>query len=405
MPLCIAMVGLPARGKSTVAKKLKENISHEHLNIRVFNNGELRRQIIKGDSARPDFYDPDNTEASAERERIAQVQLNRAHTFLDDDGDIAILDATNVTKERRDSIIRRMHPHPVLFIECRNDDDDLLSESIKRKTKLSEFGHLTFQEAYEHFLQRIELYRKKYVPVNEGNYLILDSLDNKITDQYLQDQIPYYVLIRDALVTDWVNTLFIVRHGQTHYNLQDRIGGDSALTDKGHEQANQLGDHFKDTIIPLIFTGQRQRTIETATPIKRLQRKARIISLPEFNEIDAGICERMSYAEIKEKYPDLHLKRMRDKYHFVYPEGEGYQALYERVKRGLKKALFLSGTTRNIMIVGHQAVNRAILAYFLYRREQDVPYIYVPQHKYYHISSTQSQKSISLKPFYAKKAP
>ena len=68
-----------------------------------------------------------------------------------------------------------------------------------------------------------------------------------------------------------------------------------------------------------------------------------------------------------------------------------------RIYNGIKKALYLSGTSTNIMIVGHQAVNRMILSHFLYRRQEDVPYIYVPQDKFYHIVATQDRKVFELK--------
>jgi broad specificity phosphatase PhoE len=68
-----------------------------------------------------------------------------------------------------------------------------------------------------------------------------------------------------------------------------------------------------------------------------------------------------------------------------------------RITQGIKKAFFLNRRANNIMIVGHQAVNRMILSHFLYRREDDVPYIYVPQDRFYHIVSTQNKKLFELK--------
>ena len=64
--------------------------------------------------------------------------------------------------------------------------------------------------------------------------------------------------------------------------------------------------------------------------------------------------------------------------------------------KGLKKALFLSGNLPGIVIVGHQAVNRMILSHFLYRRMEDVPYIYIPQDQYFHVVSTQRRKVFEL---------
>jgi len=107
----------------------------------------------------------------------------------------------------------------------------------------------------------------------------------------------------------------------------------------------------------------------------------------------------MSYEEIRAQMPEVYYARKQDKYNYVYPGGEGYVTMKERVDRGIKKALFLSGGAENIMIVGHRAVNRMILSHFLYRRTEDVPYIYIPQDKFYHIVATQYKKLFQLKPY------
>ena len=105
----------------------------------------------------------------------------------------------------------------------------------------------------------------------------------------------------------------------------------------------------------------------------------------------------MSYKEIKTEKPEVYQARKTDKYNYIYPGGEGYVSMKERVDRGIKKALFLSSNSQNIMIIGHRAVNRMILSHFLYRRIEDVPYIYVPQDKFYHIVATQDKKLFQLK--------
>ncbi len=81
--------------------------------------------------------------------------------------------------------------------------------------------------------------------------------------------------------------------------------------------------------------------------------------------------------------PQVYAERQKDKYNYVYPEGEGYTTMQERINRGIKKALYLSKPSDNIMIVGHRAVNRMILSHFIFRREEDVTFIYIPQDKFY----------------------
>jgi broad specificity phosphatase PhoE len=181
--------------------------------------------------------------------------------------------------------------------------------------------------------------------------------------------------------------------------VEDRIGGDPELTQRGRAQAMALARFFKNKKMSFIFTSQTKRTIQTAMPIKELQQDCTIISLKEFNEIDGGVCDSMTYQEIREKTPEIYLARKEDKYNYIYPQGEGYITMRERVKKGIKKAFYLNENSDNIMIIGHRGLNRMILAHFLYRREEDVPYIYIPQDKFYHIVSTQDKKVFQLKKY------
>jgi broad specificity phosphatase PhoE/predicted kinase len=392
------MVGLPARGKSTISTKLKENLVKDDIKTRIFNNGDLRRRLMREDTSSPEFYDPKNREGVDLRQKIALINLDRAKKYLGKGGNVAVLDATNVSMKRRKTIIALLKSHPLLFIECINNDGAILDASIRRKILLPEFQHLTEESALQSFEQRISYYDSIYSPLEkERNYVRLDSLNNKILEETLHDSLPFYDRIRDFLVTDSVKNLFLIRHGETYFNLENRIGGDSRLTENGRSQAASLGLYFRKRNIPVIFTSDKKRTVETAEPIRDLQKQCAIIRLNEFNEIDSGVCECMSYEEIRNKMPEVYESRKKDKFNYVYPGGEGYQTMQERIDRGIKKALYLSGNAGNIMIVGHRAVNRMILANFLYRRREDVPYIYIPQDKFYHIVATQDKKLFQLK--------
>ena len=398
--LYIVMVGLPARGKSTIASELKESLRMDSVRTKIFNNGELRRKLSQKDTTSSEFYDPINKEGVALREKIAITNIRRANVYLGNKGDVAILDATNASLKRRGTIIGLLKDFPVLFIECINNNKAILEASVLRKITLPEFRYFDRETAIKSFKQRIKYYKNIYTPLeNERNYIKLDSLNNRILKEEIKDDIPYYDRIRDFLVTDIVKNLFLIRHGETYFNLEDRIGGDSGLTETGWEQANALGGYFKKKKVPIIFTSKKKRTIETAEPIQRLQENSTIIPLEEFNEIDSGECEAMSYEEIRQKMAHVYSERKKDKYNYIYPNGEGYVSMKKRIDRGIKKALYLSGNSDNIMIIGHRAVNRMTLSHFLYRRKEDVPYIYIPQDKFYHIIATQNQKLFQLKKY------
>lgn len=395
--LYIVMVGLPARGKSTVALRLYEGLNSDGLRAAVFNNGELRRLHCGPESFLPEFYRPDNEEGRSKREQLALMNARSARFFLADGGDVAILDATNASLARRDFLRLQLTDHPILYIECVNDDRELLELSVQRKTRMPEFSHLSALEAASCFMERIAYYQSIYSsPAGEGCYVCVDTLRNAILDERMTDKVPHYIRIRDVLVSDWVRALYLARHGQTCFNAEGRIGGDTALTELGREQARALARHFHGKHIPYIFTSLRLRARETAAPIAEEHPEAVVIGLNELDEIDAGICDSMRYEDILSTMPEEFAARSLDKYHYVYPGGEGYATMRNRVERGFHKALFLSGGQPGIVIIGHQAVNRMLLSLFLYRRERDVPYIYVPQDQCFHIVATHRKKLFEL---------
>jgi broad specificity phosphatase PhoE/predicted kinase len=403
--LYIVMMGLPARGKSTLAIQLQDAFRKSRINTRVFNNGNLRRLYRPlSETSLSEFYHPDNTAGADLRKKFAFINLQRAKDYLSRKGQVAILDAANVSRERREMIGEFLNDHPLLFLECINDDEDILSLSILEKTKLPEFARLSTETARDEFMKRIEYYQMIYAPLmSERNYIRLDSLQHRIIGEKHVDQIPLYLWVRDLLVTDMVKNLFLIRHTETEFNIVNRIGGDPSLTSRGIFQAKILGQFFNQKKISYIFTSSKQRTIQTAQPIADMQAGCQILPIKEFDEINAGICEEMSYKEIEERMPAIFRSREADKYHYVYPQGESYETMKTRIEAGIKKAFFLNRHADNIMIIGHQAVNRMILSHFLYRRENDVPYIYVPQDRFYHITATQDRKIFQLKPFALKK--
>ncbi|PIE56624.1 MAG: 6-phosphofructokinase [Desulfobulbus propionicus] len=399
--LLIVLVGLPARGKSTMARKLRRTLDLDGVKVRIFNNGELRRKMSGEETSAAEFFNPVNPEGVAFRKKIALVNLERARAFFaESDGDVAILDASNVTRERRQLITRRFSGIPILFIECLNADEEALEVNLQRKSNLKEFARFSQAEALENFRQRIYFYESIYEPLDvEPNRLLVDSFDSCILQEQISSVLPYYDRIRDIVTTRVVRNLFLVRHGQTFFNLEDRIGGDSGLTNRGQIQAESLAEHFAVHRVPIIFTSNHQRTLQTAAPIAEKQEPCSIIRLPEFNEIHAGVCEGMTYEEIRRHMPAVAEARRLNKYRYVYPDGEGYCTMKERVQRGLKKVFYLNDYDENIMIVGHRAVNRVILSLFLQRREEEIPYIYMPQDRYYHIQIDPHKRIFELRPY------
>ena len=128
------------------------------------------------------------------------------------------------------------------------------------------------------------------------------------------------------------NVNFHWRHGQSLFNLESRIGGDPELSEEGQKYAKKL-HHFislqyrKEDII--IFTSNLKRTKSTAKYF--MENDYKVIHKEILNEIHGGICENLTYDEVKENMPDVYESRKKDKFHFKYPQGESYNDLIVRL--------------------------------------------------------------------------
>ena len=402
--LYVAMVGLPGRGKSTMARRIRDGLAAEGINARIFNNGDMRRKLLGAESTSPDFYNPDNSFGREARELICRRNLEAMQDYLNGDGEVAILDATNVSRQRRMMIENTLKNHPVLFVECMNEDPLLLNAFIRRKADLPEYAEYTKDEAVESFMKCIEYYETIYNHIGKEKYwMCVDAAANRVLAEQPCESSPFYPAIREIVVSMWIESLYLARHGQTEFNVQGRIGGDPPLTARGRAQADALARHLAGKRLDWVFTSTRMRSHETAAPVLENHRDAHVMALREFDEIWAGDCENMLYSEIREKMPEVTAQRNANKYSYVYPNGESYAILQERVRRGLRRALFLAGNAP-FLILGHQAINRVLLSLFLRQRTEDVPYIHIPQNQYYHIQLTPTRKLFERIPYDGKAA-
>src|ERR1700761_7578482 len=131
------MVGLPARGKSYMARKVARYLSWLGHKTRVFNVGSYRRTHVG--SRQPNaFFDPDNESGRKQLHDMAMMALTDLLDWFDDGGEVAIYDATNSTRARRRAVESRCREKgiPVVFLESICDDPALIDANV-RETKLS----------------------------------------------------------------------------------------------------------------------------------------------------------------------------------------------------------------------------------------------------------------------------
>ncbi|XP_073184939.1 6-phosphofructo-2-kinase/fructose-2,6-bisphosphatase 3 isoform X1 [Lepidochelys kempii] len=381
-PTVIVMVGLPARGKTYISKKLTRYLNWIGVPTKVFNVGEYRREAVKHYSSY-DFFRPDNEEGMNVRKQCALAALRDVKLYLSEEGgQIAVFDATNTTRERRGMVLNfaKENGFKVFFIESVCNDPSVVATNVM-EVKLSspDYRDCNSADAMEDFMKRINCYQASYQPLDPDNYdrdvsliKVIDVgrrfLVNRVQD-HIQSRIVYYLMN----IHVQPRTIYLCRHGESEFNLKGRIGGDCGLSNRGKKFASALNKFVEEQNLKdlKIWTSQLKRTIQTAEALKLPYEQWKAL-----NEIDAGVCEEMTYEEIKAQHPEEYALRDQDKYYYRYPSGESYQDLVQR----LEPVIMELERQENVLVICHQAVMRCLLAYFLDKSAAEMPYLKCPLH-------------------------
>jgi probable phosphoglycerate mutase len=157
--------------------------------------------------------------------------------------------------------------------------------------------------------------------------------------------------------------IYLLRHGQTDYNVRNIVQGggiNSSLNDEGRKQAGKFFAKYGSVNFEKIFCTELKRTSETLSAFT-MQRRTVII--PELNEISWGILEG------REATPDVTKEFYRVTglwNHGILSErvegGESAEEAGERAMAGFSKILRESPEKGNVLVCTHGRMLRILLS-------------------------------------------
>jgi broad specificity phosphatase PhoE/predicted kinase len=384
----LAMVGLPARGKSYIARKVARYLSWLGHKTRVFNVGSYRREHV-GSRQPNEFFNPDNEAGRKALQDLATMALDDAFAWFAEGGEVGIYDATNSNRTRRRWVEARCKERgiPLVFIESICNDPAVIDANV-RETKLSmpDYVGVDPEEAVADFRARIAHYERLYEPLDDsdGSYIKIIDVGQKVVLNKMNGYLP------GRLVPLLINLhlaprpIWLTRHGESAFNVLGIIGGDAELSPAGEEYARHLAGFVGDRVPegqPLtVWTSTLRRTMQTA---QALTRKA--TAFRAFDEIDAGVCDGMTYEQIREQMPDAYAARKADKFRYRYPRGESYEDVIQRLDPMI---IHLERQRSPVLLIGHQAVLRALYAYLMDQPPQECARLEIPLHTVIELTPT-----------------
>ncbi len=149
--------------------------------------------------------------------------------------------------------------------------------------------------------------------------------------------------------------LYLVRHGQSLYNLERRIQGqaDVALSPLGLRQGAAVAAALAKLPIDAVYSSPLRRAMETAEPVAA-EHGLTIHTDDRLKEINAGVFQGLIWNEIEAQYPEAGRHWREQTPDYVIPGGESRNALAERGQAALE-AIRAAGHEQ-VVVVAHGGV-------------------------------------------------
>jgi len=272
-------------------------------------------------------------------------------------------------------------------VEIVNRDPKVIDANI-RETKLRspDYAGVGEAAALADFRSRIAHYDSTYVTLQEeeGSWIRLVDRGQQLLINQVYGWVFGRVVFFLANLQVTRRPVWLTRHGQSEYNVQGRIGGDSDLSPQGRAYAQELARYVRETY-PVgsnldVWTSTLRRTLQTAAPLG-----AEVGEWRALDEINGGECDGMTYAEIEVAMPREFAARQSNKLEYRYPRGESYLDVIQRLDRVL---IELERYRTPVLVVAHRAVLRAMIAYFHQKPVEETPYLETPLHTVIQLTPT-----------------
>lgn len=161
--------------------------------------------------------------------------------------------------------------------------------------------------------------------------------------------------------------LYIIRHGETLWNREDRFQGstDIPLSDRGRAQARRVADYLADKPLDAIYSSPLSRALDTARAVaEKVGLEVQIVD--DLQEINVGQWSGKTWAEIEDIWPELKRKWIENPLlSGPPPGGEDYNDFRRRCVDALDGIAAAHADSDQVAVVCHGGVIRAVLTILL----------------------------------------
>jgi probable phosphoglycerate mutase len=154
--------------------------------------------------------------------------------------------------------------------------------------------------------------------------------------------------------------VYLIRHGETLWNIEKRLQGqlDSPLTGDGLLQASMLAGRFSSVRFDAVYSSDLGRARQTAEIISSRSNHVAVTFDDRIRERHFGCFQGLTWEEITEKFPEEAAEELAGNPMNCVPGGESKQQLLSRAIAFFED-IALRHTNQKILIVSHGGILNA----------------------------------------------
>lgn len=169
-----------------------------------------------------------------------------------------------------------------------------------------------------------------------------------------------------------MKNVYLVRHGETTYNVEHRVqDGSSLLTDAGHKQAQQVAERLAAIPFDHLVVSDYERTKQTAVPTITITGKDPYYT-DLFREVrrPSEFFHQLRNTERYQAFQASEYKNLVTDPHWHHSDEENFTDVINRAKKALDLLLTLDG---DVAVISHGNFIRHIVALVATNLELDGP--------------------------------
>ncbi|RLV86780.1 putative 6-phosphofructo-2-kinase/fructose-26-bisphosphatase [Meyerozyma sp. JA9] len=416
--ICIALAGLPGRGKTHLSVSLTRYLRWLGVKTHSFHLGDYRRASAVSDLHHELFMpEPEERKANEMRNRIVDECVNDMLNFFEKDkGQVAIYDAVNALPEDRLKLSQRFLSAniQVLFIESSVTDDSIIMKNMESAARSSpDYVNWDYEKAYKDYSDRIKFLTPYYQEMgtkdaeNSLSYIKFINFGDRIELHnsnygYLINKVVFFLMNSriksgsvffarcyknsleytqdpplddegDQYARNLTKTLLnhLAKEGKAYAQQLTHTSTERPKVQKAYsveERHPAAGVDGVDENSLVVWTSVKKRTMETTKYFA--EKGVNIRHRIQLSQKNPGVVGGMDEAEIEKKFPSEYASFKQDPYHHRFSRAESYHDLAIKIEPLILEMERMSG---DILIIADDTVLKVFYGYLMSCSCYDIP--------------------------------